>query len=156
MEKFSYEQNGYSRSDVNQFISEVIVETEKLISVVKKQKLEIEELKRELNHYKNSEGILNNLITTATEANKELKNFVQEEKEEILISAKNNASKIVNEALLEAKRQEERKNKLQEEINSLKRKLRNIIDEQEELISNIDWSIEKNEKYGIIYLRKRE
>lgn len=138
MEKFSYEQNGYSRSDVNQFISEVIVETEKLISVVKKQKLEIEELKRELNHYKNSEGILNNLITTATEANKELKNFVQEEKEEILISAKNNASKIVNEALLEAKRQEERKNKLQEEINSLKRKLRNIIDEQEELISNID------------------
>ena len=36
MEKFSYEQNGYSRSDVNQFISEVIVETEKLISVVKK------------------------------------------------------------------------------------------------------------------------
>lgn len=138
MEKFSYEQNGYSRSDVNQFISEVIVETEKLISVVKKQKLEIEELKRELNHYRNSEGILNNLITTATEANKELKNFVQEEKEEILISAKNNASKIVNEALLEAKRQEERKNKLQEEINSLKRKLRNIIDEQEELISNID------------------
>lgn len=138
MEKFSYEQNGYSRSDVNQFISEVIVETEKLISVVKKQKLEIEELKKELDHYKSSEGILNNLIITATEANKELKSFVQEEKEEIIISAKNNASKIVNEALLEAKRQEDRKNELQEEISSLKRKLRNIIDEQEELISNID------------------
>lgn len=138
MEKFSYEQNGYSRSDVNQFISEVIVETEKLISVVKKQKLEIEELKKELDYYKSSEGILNNLIITATEANKELKSFVQEEKEEIIISAKNNASKIVNEALLEAKRQEDRKNELQEEISSLKRKLRNIIDEQEELISNID------------------
>ena len=96
MEKFSYEQNGYSRSDVNQFISEVIVETEKLISVVKKQKLEIAELKKELDHYKSSEGILNNLIITATEANKELKSFVQEEKEEIIISAKNNASKIVN------------------------------------------------------------
>ena len=146
MEKFSYEQNGYSRSDVNQFISEVIVETEKLISVVKKQKLEIEELKKELDHYKSSEGILNNLIITATEANKELKSFVQEEKEEIIISAKNNASKIVNEALLEAKRQEDRKNELQEEISSLKRKLRNIIDEQEELISNIDWSIEKKGK----------
>lgn len=141
MEKFSYEQNGYSRSDVNQFISEVIVETEKLISVVKKQKLEIAELKKELDHYKSSEGILNNLIITATEANKELKSFVQEEKEEIIISAKNNASKIVNEALLEAKRQEDRKNELQEEISSLKRKLRNIIDEQEELISNIDVSV---------------
>ena len=138
MEKFSYEQNGYSRSDVNQFISEVIVETEKLISVVKKQKLEKKKKKKELDHYKSSEGILNNLIITATEANKELKSFVQEEKEEIIISAKNNASKIVNEALLEAKRQEDRKNELQEEISSLKRKLRNIIDEQEELISNID------------------
>ena len=138
MEKFSYEQNGYSRSDVNQFISEVIEKNEKLISVVKKQKLEIEELKKELDYYKSSEGILNNLIITATEANKELKSFVQEEKEEIIISAKNNASKIVNEALLEAKRQEDRKNELQEEISSLKRKLRNIIDEQEELISNID------------------
>ena len=106
MEKFSYEKNGYSRSDVNQFISEVIVETEKLISVVKKQKLEIAELKKELDHYKSSEGILNNLIITATEANKELKSFVQDEKAEIIISAKNNASKIVNEALLEAKKQE--------------------------------------------------
>ena len=113
MEKFSYEQNGYSRSDVNQFISEVIVETEKLISVVKKQKLEIEELKKELDYYKSSEGILNNLIITATEANKELKSFVQEEKEEIIISAKNNSSKIVNEALLEAKRHKQFKKKIE-------------------------------------------
>ena len=65
MEKFSYEKNGYSRSDVNKFISEVIEETEKLISVVKKQKTEIEELKNELNHYKNSENTLNSLYLIA-------------------------------------------------------------------------------------------
>ena len=35
--------------------------------------LEIEELKNELNHYKNSENTLNSLIVAATEANKELK-----------------------------------------------------------------------------------
>lgn len=138
MEKFSYEKNGYSRSDVNKFISEVIEETEKLISVVKKQKTEIEELKNELNHYKNSENTLNSLIVAATEANKELKNFVHQEKEEIIISAKENASKIVNEALLEAKKQERIKEELKEEINTLKDRLKKIIKEQEELIDSIE------------------
>lgn len=138
MEKFSYEKNGYSRSDVNKFISEVIVETEKLISVVKKQKAEIEELKNELNHYKNSENTLNSLIVAATEANKELKNFVHQEKEEIIISAKENASKIVNEALLEAKKQEKIKEELKEEILALKDRLKKIIKEQEDLLDSIE------------------
>ena len=137
MEKFSYEKNGYSRSDVNQFISEVIVETEKLISVVRKQKTEIEYLKKELNHYKNSETILNSLIVTATEANKELKEFVQQEKEQIIISAKDNASKIVNEALLEAKKQEKLNEELKEEVLKIKDRLKKNIKEQEELIDSI-------------------
>ena len=127
MEKFSYEKNGYSRSDVNQFISEVIVETEKLIFVVKKQKTEIELLKKELAHYKNSENTLNSLIVTATEANKELKEFVQQEKEQIIISAKENASKIVNEALLEAKKQEKLNEELKEEVLKIKDRLKKNI-----------------------------
>ena len=137
MEKFSYEKNGYSRSDVNQFISEVIVETEKLISVVRKQKTEIEYLKKELNHYKNSETILNSLIVTATEANKELKNFVKQEKDKIINSAKDNASKIVNEALLEAKKQEKLNEELKEEVLKIKDRLKKNIKEQEELIDSI-------------------
>ena len=44
MEKFSYETNGYNRSEVNQFISDVIKETESIISRVKKQSTEIEDL----------------------------------------------------------------------------------------------------------------
>ena len=138
MEKFSYEKNGYKRSDVNQFISEVIEKTEKLISTVKKQKVEIETLKNELDHYKNKDKTLNNLIITATEANNALKKFIEEEKEEIIISAKNNASKIVNEALLEAKKQEKIKQELQEEIRNLKIKIQRIIEDQENLINNIN------------------
>lgn len=138
MEKFSYEKNGYKRSDVNQFISEVIEKTEKLISTVKKQKVEIETLKNELDHYKDKDKTLNNLIITATEANNALKKFVEEEKEEIIISAKNNASKIVNEALLEAKKQEKIKQELQEEIRNLKIKIQRIIEDQENLINNIN------------------
>ena len=47
MEKFSYETNGYNRKEVNQFVSDVIRETEAIITRVKKQSTEIEELKKE-------------------------------------------------------------------------------------------------------------
>ena len=68
MEKFSYETNGYNRSEVNQFISDVIRETEGIISKVRAQSSEIEELKKELEHYKNIENALNNAVMKADEA----------------------------------------------------------------------------------------
>ena len=42
MDKFSYEANGYNRKEVNQFIGDVIVQTESIIQRVKNQNTEIE------------------------------------------------------------------------------------------------------------------
>ena len=39
MEKFSYETNGYNRNEVNQFISDVIRETENIIAKVRNRTL---------------------------------------------------------------------------------------------------------------------
>ena len=47
MDKFSYETNGYNRNEVNQFVSDVIKETEAVIVRVKQQNREIEQLKKE-------------------------------------------------------------------------------------------------------------
>ena len=58
MEKFSYEENGYNRKEVNDFIGEVIKETEGIITRVKKQNSEIEMLKQKLKHYENLEESL--------------------------------------------------------------------------------------------------
>ena len=44
MEKFSYEANGYNRSEVNQFISDVIDQTEGIITKCKMQNAEIEKI----------------------------------------------------------------------------------------------------------------
>ena len=52
MEKFSYEANGYNRREVNQFISDVITQTEGIISKCKAQSADIEKMKAELEHYK--------------------------------------------------------------------------------------------------------
>ena len=72
MEKFSYEAKGYNRSEVNQFISEVIKETEGIITRVKKQNIEIENLKKELNHYKELEKTLSSTINKMEETKEKL------------------------------------------------------------------------------------
>ena len=55
MDKFSYEANGYNREEVNQFIGEVIVQTEGIITRCRAQNAEIDKLKAELEHYKSME-----------------------------------------------------------------------------------------------------
>ena len=44
MDKFSYEENGYNREEVNKFIDNVIVQTEAVINRVKSQQDEIKSL----------------------------------------------------------------------------------------------------------------
>ena len=104
MEKFSYETNGYNRSEVNQFISDVIRETEGIITKVKNQSNEIEELKKELEHYKKLEDALNNAVMKADEAKADITRLANEESDLIIREAKNNASRIVNDALLRAEK----------------------------------------------------
>ena len=79
MEKFSYETNGYNRSEVNQFVSDVISETEGIITRVKSQRDEIEKLKKELEHYKELESTLNKAIIKAEETSDNIKKMAREE-----------------------------------------------------------------------------
>ena len=99
MEKFSYEANGYNRSEVNQFIDEVIKETENIVSRVREQKDEIEKLKEEIEQYKATEATLNSAIMKAEKNAEEIKNLSKENADLIIQDAKENASRIVNDAL---------------------------------------------------------
>ena len=55
MEKFSYETNGYNKEEVNQFVNDVIIQTESIVKKCKEQQKEIEKLKAQLSHYQNVE-----------------------------------------------------------------------------------------------------
>ena len=138
MEKFSYEKNGYNRSEVNSFVSEVIHETEKLLVVIKHQKKEIEELKLELNECKLKQNELNDIIESTEKMKKEINTLLEEKKELIINTAKHNASKIVNDALIEANKLEKRKRSMEKEIAILKSNIKNIIRQQQEIIDDID------------------
>ena len=138
MEKFSYEANGYNRNQVNQFVEEVITQTEGIIKRCKEQKNEIENLRQELEHYKNIETSLKDAIIRAEEAGDNIKRMAREESEMIVTDAKHNASRIVNEALLKAEKIEVQSERLQNNIKIFKRKLKLIVEQQIEVVDEIE------------------
>lgn len=138
MEKFSYETNGYNRSEVNQFVSDVISETEGIITRVKSQRDEIEKLKKELEHYKELESTLNKAIIKAEEASDNIKKIAREESNMIIDNAKHNASRIVNEALIKAEKIENNSYTLQRNMKIFKRKLKILMEQQQAVVDEIE------------------
>lgn len=138
MEKFSYETNGYNRDEVNKFINDVIVQTENIVSRCKKQRDEIESLKKELEHYRNLEKSLNMAILKAEETGDNIKRMARNEAEMIIGDAKGNASRIVNESLLRAEKIENRVDILERNLKIFKRKLRIIVEQQMAVVDEIE------------------
>lgn len=138
MEKFSYETDGYNRDEVNKFINDVIVQTENIVSRCRKQRDEIESLKKELEHYKNLEKSLNMAILKAEETGDNIKRMARNEAEMIIGDAKGNASRIVNESLLRAEKIENRADILERNLKIFKRKLRIIVEQQMAVVDEIE------------------
>ena len=138
MDKFSYEANGYNRNEVNRFVGEVIDNTEAIIKRVKLQSRQIEDLKKELEHYKNIEGTLKQAIYNAQSASDNIKRLAREESDMILTEAKHNANRIVNEALLRAEKIELDSETLLRNTRVFKKKLKAIVEQQLEVVEEIE------------------
>ena len=138
MEKFSYETNGYNRREVNDFVNEVIRETEGIITKVRNQTNELAELRKELEHYKSLEGSLQQAIRKAEETNNAMKQLACEERDAILENAKHNASRIVNEALLKADKIDHEREQIEKNMRIFKKKLRLIVEQQMAVVDEIE------------------
>lgn len=138
MEKFSYEANGYNRQEVNQFINDVIIQTEGIIKKCRAQTDEVNRLKEELEHYKNLENTLKTAIMKAEETGDNIKRMAREEHDIIVRDAKNNASRIVNEALLKAEKIESNADLLERNMKVFKRKLKVIMEQQMAVVDEIE------------------
>ena len=138
MEKFSYEANGYNRQEVNQLVSDVIAQTEGIIKKCKAQGEALEKLKAEIEHYKRMEATLQTAILKAEETGDNIKRMAREEHEMIVRDAKNNASRIVNEALLKAEKIENHAENLEKNMKIFKRKLKVIMEQQMAVVDEIE------------------
>ena len=138
MNKFSIEENGYSIEEVNQFVSDVIKETEAIVSRVKSQEIELEKLRKEVSFYQNNQNITTSSIIRAEETGESIRKIAREESEMIINNAKQNASRIINEALIKTERLENQTKRLEENISIYKTKLKVIIEQQKAIIDEMD------------------
>lgn len=155
MEKFTRVMRGYDPDEVNNFLDQVIKRVERMIAdidkknkLIENQKEEIKKLqdsieetsamKEKLDQYERMESTLNRAIIMAQKTSDQLKMTAHRESEIIIDDAKKNASRIVNEALIKAEKIENDADTMKRNINVLKRRLKNIIESQLEIIDDID------------------
>lgn len=138
MRKFNNSFPGYNKNEVNSFVKNVATEYESMLERLKSRDREIDNLKKELEHYKNLEGTLNRAILIAEESSQNIKKTAFDESKVIIEDAKRNASRIINNALIKAEKVENEANSLKRQVAQYKRKYKNILEEQLEEIERLD------------------
>ena len=139
MDNFSNVQSGgYNRQEVNDFVDYVIKKTEENILTIRNQKEQIEYLKSEnerLSKLENSYMYIQNEVENRAN---EIKANAKYEAELIIREAKDNASSIVNDALLKSEKLLNDKERLNNTLKIYKRKVRAALLEQLEIIDDIE------------------
>ena len=138
MDKFTVEPNGYSITEVNKFVSDVISQTESILGKMKEQKNEIDRLNKELEKYQNIEKNLTDALYKSEEQAQNIRKSAYEEKEIIINDAKTNASRIVNDALLRAEKAEIKAETIERNIRIFKKKLKLVVDQQLAVVDEIE------------------
>ena len=138
MRKFSTEISGYSKREVNAFVMEVTKEYESILNRLKTAEAENKRLTTELEKYQNMETTLNRAILVAEEAGNQIKKIAHEEYQRIIDEAKKNASRLVSDSLAQVDKINDTKEQLERRVAIYKRRVKQTINEQLELIDEID------------------
>lgn len=138
MKKFSREFSGYNRKEVNQFINEVITETEKIVKKLEQEKIEINELRKQIENYKNIEKTLTIALDNATSVGENIRRMANSERDAIILEAKKNASRIVNDALIQNEKISLKTEQAARNLRIFKNRLRSIVEEQLEVVDEIE------------------
>ena len=138
MEKFDTVFRGYDKVQVQHFLDEVIKNYETLLEKSKKTEEDNRKLLEQIAYYQKIEDTMNRAIYNAENAGDQIKSAARREAESLITEARHNASRIINDALLKAERAQNHADQLKRNTNILKRRLRQIIENQLEVINEID------------------
>ncbi len=126
----------YDKEEIKEILDYAIRKIEQNISTIKDQQIEIDRLKKELEISRNIPYNYN--YEKEEQIKKELKENAKKEAELIINEARNNANKIINDALIETQKLDMRKEMLEKNIKQLKSKVREVLTKQFELIDEIE------------------
>ena len=138
MKKFDTVFRGYDKYQVQKFLDEVISNYETLLNKSKKTEEDNKKLLEQIAYYQRIEDTMNRAIYTAEAAADQIKSAARKEAESLVVEARHNASRIINDALLKAEKAQNHADQLKRNTNILKRRLRQIIETQLDVINEID------------------
>ncbi len=138
MKKFDRSINGYNIYQVNEFVDDVVTQVDEMVEKIRLQSLEIQKLTSELEHYKKLDETLNKAVAIASTSAETIKDSSKSESELILINAKKNANRIINDALTKAEHIEEESQRMRRNIITYKRRIKDLMDQQADLIDDLD------------------
>ncbi len=136
MERFSSSFKGYNIEEVNRFVDEMTKEYSSIIDKLKSKDYEIAELKRKIEDLEKKAN--SNSLGTIYNGGEEITRLAKNEARMIIDDAKKNASRIVNDALLEADKIEFKAETLKRNMTVFKRRMRTIVKSQLETIEDIE------------------
>lgn len=136
MERFNSSFKGYNIEEVNKFVDEMTREYGAIIDKLKSKDTEIDRLKSEIANLKAK--VNNNNLGEIYSSSEEMSRLAKYEARTIIDDAKKNASRIVNDALLEAEKIEIKAETLRRNMTVFKRRMRTIVKSQLETIDDIE------------------
>ena len=130
--------NGYSVEEVDDFLDDLTADYSRNYKENAELKAKIDELNKNMEHYKSIESTLNNTLVMAQSTAEDIKKVAQQQAEQIINEAKSNAQKQVDELnnQLVAKRKEVEDVKKQFDI--YKAKMESLLISQLELLKDIN------------------
>jgi cell division initiation protein len=120
------------------FLDDVIKNYEQLLEKSKRTEAENLKLKTENEYYKKIEDTMNRAIYNAENMGDQIKSSARKEAESLMVEARHNANRIINDALLKAEKAQNHADQLKRNTNMLKRRLRQIIENQLAVIEEMD------------------
>ena len=138
MRKFDTVFHGYDKYQVQKCIDDIINNYEVLLNKSKKTEEQNKVLREKIQYYERIEDSMNRAIFTAETAGDQIKSSARKEAEALITEARHNASRIINDALLKAEKAQNHADQLKRNTNILKRRLRQIIENQLEVIEEMD------------------
>ena len=138
MKKFETVFRGYDKAQVQMFLDDVIKNYEILLEKSKGTEAENLKLKTENEYYKKIEDTMNRAIYNAENMGDQIKSSARKEAESLMIEARHNANRIITDALLKAEKAQNHADQLKRNTSILKRRLRQIIENQLAVIEEMD------------------
>ena len=130
--------NGYSVEEVDDFLDELAIDYSKNYKEVSELSTKVEELTKDLAHYKTIEETLQNTLVMAQSTAEETKKLAKQQAEQIIAEAQVTAQKEVEELRQEIKMKQIELDDIKKQFDIYKAKMESLLISQLELLKDIN------------------